>query len=236
MIKLDHVVYFTGKSPTEIVHEQEALGWHTVIGGSHEKWGTYNALMYVNNAYIEWLSVEHEEVAIASNHQLVKQLVNDLGDIDKWGTICLSVEDINQFNKTLKESGIETSGVLDAERKTIKGELLKWKMLFVKQQPSPDLPLPFFIEWESSAPTRYQQLKQDGALVEDNEELEITSCIFNVFNPDKEAAKWASLLNLKVKEGPTIQLANTVLVFRKKEFESGKQRLVDVVIEHEKDM
>lgn len=232
MFKLDHVIYFTQKSPAEIVQEQKALGWHTVIGGNHEKWGTYNALMYVNNAYIEWLSVEQEEIALASNHQLVNQLLSDLENRDKWGTICLSVTDIDQFNDSVNKAGIETSGVLDAERKTLTGEILEWKMLFVKQQPTTKLPLPFFIEWKDSASTRYEKLKQDGSLVDDNEELEITSCIFNVFHPAKEAAKWASLLNVEVDENDTIHLANTILVFRKKESRNGNERLVDVVIEH----
>lgn len=232
MIKLDHVVYFTGKSPTDIVEEQKSLGWHAVIGGSHEKWGTYNALMYVNNAYIEWLSVEHEEIATASDHQLVKQLISDLENRDKWGTICLSVKDINQFNVELNKVGIETSGVLDAERKTLTGEILKWKMLFVKQSPTTELPLPFFIEWEDSISIRYEKLKLDGSLGEDNEELSITSCIFNVFHPAEEASKWASLLNVGLGENNTIHLANTILVFREKETQVGNERLVDVVIEH----
>ena len=57
-MKLDHVVYFTEKAPEEMVAEQQAVDSHAVVGGSHEKWGTHNALLYMKNAYIEWLSVE----------------------------------------------------------------------------------------------------------------------------------------------------------------------------------
>lgn len=232
MIQLDHVVYFTCKSPAEVVKEQNELGWHTVLGGSHEKWGTYNALMYVNNAYIEWLSVEHEEIALTADHQLVKQLLNDLDKKDQWGTICLSVKGIDQFNVTLNKEGFETSGVLDAERKTITGKILKWKMLFVEQQPSSQLPLPFFIEWNDPLAIRYDKLREDGALVEDNEQLEITSCHFDVLNPREEANKWADLLKREVSGNNTIILGSVELVFRKKESASGRERLIDVGIEH----
>lgn len=231
MIKLDHVVYFTGKSPAEIVHEQNELGWHTVIGGRHEKWGTHNALMYVNNAYIEWLSVENETVAQNIDHQLVQQLLSDLEERDKWGTVCLSVKDMKAFNKKIISAGYDTSGILDSERKTVTGELLKWKMLFIKQEASNHLPLPFFIEWEDPSTLRYEKLRQEGTILEDNEKLEITSCIFNVYQPEQEAAKWAKLLGLEIEENHTITLANTVLVFREKDTDYGKERLTDVVIE-----
>ena len=85
MIKLDHVVYFTEKSPDEVVNEQSKMGWHAVIGGSHEKWGTHNALMYVENAYIEWLSVENKNIAENSNHQLVNLLLRDVSDGEGLG-------------------------------------------------------------------------------------------------------------------------------------------------------
>ena len=43
-MKLDHVVYFTGKELNLIVEEQRSRGRHAVIGGRHEQWGTHNAL------------------------------------------------------------------------------------------------------------------------------------------------------------------------------------------------
>ena len=55
-MKLDHVVYFTGKELNRIVEEQRSQGRHAVIGGRHEQWGTHNALLYVKNAYVEWLA------------------------------------------------------------------------------------------------------------------------------------------------------------------------------------
>lgn len=232
MLKLDHVVYFTEKSPAEVVVEQKGLGWHAVVGGSHEKWGTQNALMYMNNSYIEWLSVEHRDFAEKANHQLVDLLLRDISEGENWGTICFSVKGIDAFNESIREVGYKTSGVLNAERKTTSGNIRKWKMLFVEQQSSINLPQPFFIEWEEEDELRFNKLREDGTLSADNEKLKITECHFTVNEPEAEARKWAVLLSANITHKNTIVLSNTVLKFIKNEFGNKKERLTDVVIEH----
>ncbi|WP_172370654.1 VOC family protein [Sporosarcina jiandibaonis] len=231
MVKLDHVVYFTEKSPDEIVAEQEKMGWHAVIGGSHEKWGTHNALMYVENAYIEWLSVENKDIAEKSGHQLVNLLLRDVPKGEAWGTICFSAENLNAFDTRLRAAGYETSGVIEAERKTVTGDIRRWKMLFVDQQPSADLPFPFFIEWEKDDEERFNELREDGTILPDNEKLIITECVFSVNEPVKAAAEWSSLLSTIHSEN-NIALPNVNLKFIGKDREVKEERLIEVVIEH----
>ena len=227
-MKLDHVVYFTNKEPAQIVVEQQASGRHAVVGGRHEKWGTHNALLYTKNAYIEWLSVEKMEIAQQVDHPLTKLLLHDLEQGDGWGTICLSVDDIEKFNEEVENKGFRTSGVLDAERRTADGQLRKWKMLFVDQPVSNELPYPFFIEWEEPEETRFEKLREDGTLTPDNEQLEITECVFSVDDPLSATAEWAILLSQKVGNADDIALPNVVLKFV--EHDGGKDRLMDVVI------
>ena len=164
-MKLDHVVYFTNIAPKEIVAEQQASGNHAVVGGRHEKWGTHNALLYTKNAYIEWLSVEKREVAQQVEHPLTKLLLYDLQQGAGWGTICLSVDGIEKFKEEVENKGFRTSGVLDAERRTADGQLRKWKMLFVDQPVSNELPYPFFIEWEDPEETRFAKLREEGTIL-----------------------------------------------------------------------
>lgn len=227
-MKLDHVVYFTQKEPTQVVEEQQADGHHAIVGGRHEKWGTYNALLHTKNAYIEWLSVEKKEVAEQADHPLTKLLLYDLKKGDNWGTICLSVKGIEQFNQEVENKGFSTSGVLNAERKTNDGKLLKWKMLFVDQEVSNELPYPFFIEWEEEQVTRFAKLREDGILSVENEQLEIKECIFNVQDPLRDMAEWAILLSQKVGNANHITLSNVVLKFVAHNGE--KDRLTEVVI------
>ncbi|MBO1913185.1 VOC family protein, partial [Microvirga sp. 3-52] len=135
------------------------------------KWGTHNALMYVRNAYIEWLSVENKHIAEKSDHQLVNLLLRDVSGGDAWGTICLTVDNIESFDTNIRARGYQTSGVIHAERKTARGDSRKWKMLFINQQPSANLPLPFFIEWEKGDEARLTELREDGTILPDNEKL-----------------------------------------------------------------
>lgn len=223
MVKLDHVVYFTAKSPEEVVKEQKEVGKHAVIGGSHENWGTYNALMYVKNAYVEWLSVEQMDIAKGANHPLIEQL---LYDDEGWGTICLSVDNIEAFNEELQNKGLQTSGVLKAERKTLSGEIRRWKMLFVNQPVSEQLPMPFFIEWEEPEEVRLKKLRADGTISPENERLEIKKCIFGVNDPAREVSIWSDLLAVGADDFQ-ISLPNVVLKFIEKK---GKERLAEVLI------
>ena len=223
-MKLDHVVYFSNRTPNEWVVEQQ----YAVVGGRHEQWGTHNALLYVKNAYIEWLSVERQEVAEQVDHPLTRLLLHDLKDGEGWGTICLSVDDIEQFNEEINNKGFNTSGVLSAERRTASGQLRKWKMLFVDQPVLNELPYPFFIEWEDAEDIRLAKLREDGTISADNEQLEITECVFSVEDPLRETAEWAILLSQKVGNADDIALPNVLLKFV--EHEGDKDRLTDVVI------
>jgi hypothetical protein len=227
-MKLDHVVYFTEKVFEEIIEEQRDKGRHVVIGGRHEKWGTHNALQYVKNAYIEWLAVERLDVAEKADHPLTRLLLHDLEDGEGWGTVCLSVDGIDRFNEDIENKGFRTSGVLDAERRTTDGQLRKWKMLFVEQSVSGELPYPFFIEWEEAEESRFTKLREDGTISSDNERLEVKECVFSVDDPLRETAEWAILLSQKVGDSNDIALSNVVLKFV--EHEGAKDRLMDVVI------
>lgn len=227
-MKLDHVVYFTSKSPEEVVEEQREAGRQAIVGGKHEKWGTQNALMYVKNAYVEWLSVERPEFAEQVDHPLPRLLLHDLKEKDGWGTLCLSVTDIEQFNEDITNKGFATSGVLDAERRTASGELRRWKMLFVDQPVSNELPYPFFIEWETPEEIRLEQLRSEGALIAENEKLSIRECVFSVEDPLRDTGEWAVLLSQKVGDSNDIMLGDVRLRFI--EQECGKDRLQEVII------
>ena len=227
-MKLEHVVYFTGKKLNRIVEEQRSRGRHAVIGGRHEQWGTHNALLYVKNAYVEWLAIEHQAIAEEANHPLTNLLLHDLREGEGWGTVCLSVDGIERLKEDIENKGFQTSGVLDANRRTADGELCKWKMLFVDQPVSAELPYPFFIEWEESEEKRFTKLMEAGTISSNTERLEIKECVFSVEDPLRETAEWAILLSQKVGDSNDIALSNVILKFA--EHKGGKDRLTDVVI------
>ena len=228
MFELDHVVYFTKKKPIDIVNEITIEGIHPVIGGQHLQWGTYNAVFYTKNSYIEWLAVENLDIAKTTTQPLVQQLLYDIDDGEGYKALCLRSENLEKIDRYIRKLGYRTTGILPSERKTADGQIIKWKMLFIKHQLGDSLPYPFFIEWEQSLEERQKMLKDDGTIQKDNEELRIEKCIFNVKDVQQKLTQWSRLLSLPT-IGNTLRLKNTIFVFEK--LQEGKERLqtIDIV-------
>lgn len=230
---LDHIVHSVTKEPFEVAEEWTKKGIHAVVGGQHTQWGTYNALLYTESSYIEWLAVEHKEVAKNANHPLINLMLHDLKTSGVgFNTICIRTTTIDSLSKQLEEQGIKTSGVLHAERKTTSGLVRKWKMLFVKEEISDALPSPFFIEWEESDEDRFRLLQEDGTIGKSNLELSITVCEFHVRNPREVMNKWKSYFHLMEEDEQTLLLRNTRLIF-KQSFDA-KERLAHIEIDGSK--
>lgn len=228
---LDHIVHSVKKEPGEVAGEWIEKGIHAVVGGQHTQWGTYNALLYTKTSYIEWLAVEHEEITKMAKHPLIDLMLHDLNSSGAgFNTICIRTTTIHSLCNQLEERGIKTSGVLHAERKTTSGLVRKWKMLFLQEEISNDLPFPFFIEWEESDDTRYHLLQEDGTIDKSNLELSITTCEFHVGNPREVMDKWKSYFQLIEKDEQTLLLENTQLVF-KQNLSETKERLVSINID-----
>ncbi|WP_432353292.1 VOC family protein [Sporosarcina sp. A2] len=210
-MKLDHVVWFTRRTPEQIATEYEGA----FVGGRHEQWGTYNALKYVQNGYIEWLAIEDSSIAEMSQHPLVKQLRNDLTMFGEgWGTLCVSTENIEALNLRLQQAGMSTSGVLDASRETSSGKLKKWKMLFVDEQNNTDLPAPFFIEWEEDEETRRNALREEGAFTESSDSDRIHECVLISKDPIQEIARWSVMLAVEPIDETSLMLEGIRLRFK----------------------
>ena len=228
---LDHIVHSVTKAPLEVTEDWIENGVHAVVGGQHTQWGTYNALLYTKTSYIEWLSVEHKEVAKSADHPLINLMLHDLKTYGVgFNTICIRTNSIDNLSNQLEEKGIKTSGVLHAERKTSSGLVRKWKMLFVNEEISDSLPYPFFIEWEESEEVKYQLLQEDGTINKSNLELTITACEFHVRDPREVMNKWKSYFQLIEQDEQTLLLENTRLIF-KQSISKTKERLVSMDID-----
>lgn len=223
---LDHIVHFIDEEPKDAVAFWKERGFHSTIGGQHVDWGTHNALLYMKDCYIEWLAVERAEIAKNAAHPLTRLLLHDGTG---FGTICIRTREIDSLDQRLKGDGFETSGVLDANRKTADGRLIRWKMLFVNETVSERLPCPFFIQWAEDDESRYEGLRATGALDISNEQLEIERLVFGVHDVAKSEEFFSRLL------GGSLQLANSRIEFEQTQqsrerlekvcFKDGQQRL-----------
>lgn len=228
---LDHIVHSVTKEPLEVAKNWMENEVHTVVGGQHTQWGTYNALLYTKTSYIEWLSIEREEVANNADHPLINLMLHDLKTSGAgFNTICIRTTNIAHLNNQLMDQGIKTSGVLHAERKTTSGLIRKWKMLFIHEEIGNALPFPFFIEWEESDEARYHSLQEDGTINASNLKLSITTCEFHVRDPREVMNKWKNYFQLMEHDEQTLLLENIRLIFKQSGIET-KERLASIDID-----
>lgn len=161
-LALDHIVHFIQQHPKVAVEVWKKHGYHAVMGGRHEKWGTYNSLLYVGEAYIEYLAIENINIAAQSDNPLIIQFVNDFTSGEGLGQICFRTSNIHELKEQLEKKGCQTYPIFNGSRKRQDGSMIKWKMLFIKDSSS--LPNPFFIEWQQEDSVRMKELKELGYL------------------------------------------------------------------------
>ncbi|WNS73521.1 VOC family protein [Bacillus sp. DTU_2020_1000418_1_SI_GHA_SEK_038] len=195
-LQLDHIVHFIKGSPKKAIDEWEKIGYQAVIGGSHEKWGTFNSLLYNSTSYIEFLAVEDEGIAQNSDNPLISQLVSDLHKGEGIGQICFRTNDILTVKNELEKKGCKTFPIFPGSRKRQDGSTIKWKMLFIKQEST--LPSPFFIEWEQQDEDRYNELKKLGMVDQKLAKHQIQSINFACNNGEESAKEWSQLFDFPI--------------------------------------
>lgn len=216
-MKFDHVVHFIEETPKEAVDFWDLYKLQAVVGGSHEIWGTRNALFYGGDSYIEWLALENKEVAERADHPLTKLFLHNGPG---YGTVCFRTSSIEELNMRLTGLGFQTSGILDGSRKTAEGKLIEWKMLFINEEPSARLPNPFFIQWNEPDAKRFAGLKATGAITEAQQQMAVERCVFGVEDVEEMSERWKRIL------GGSLQLPNCRIEFRK--LQGKKERLEEV--------
>lgn len=201
-LSFDHLVWFKHK-PENAIQPLSENGIHVVQGGRHESWGTYNTLSYFDLSYIEFLGIE--KVSIAEQHEenrLITQIVKQLFKENREGPakIAIRTDQINELAIKLRKESFTVHGPLPGQRVTASGEVIKWNLLFIEDQPN-QLSLPFFIQWEKSDEERMAAFKEQGILGRHaSENSKFESVGFVVRNLEETISTWGKLFNLTPSE------------------------------------
>ncbi len=194
----DHLVWFKQK-PEDAIGTVSEKGIHTIKGGRHETWGTYNSLSYFDLSYIEFLGIEHLSIAQKHNeNQLVKQIVHQLAVENREGPakIAIRTNQIENLAVKLKLDGYTVYGPLPGQRVTAEGQMIKWSLLFLEDHPN-KLSLPFFIQWEKSDEERLSTFTEQGLLGRHSAgSPNFESVGFAVRDLKESVKKWGHILNL----------------------------------------
>lgn len=228
-LALDHLVHFVYQDLENITERLQTKDILAKKGGSHSDWGTYNHLAYFDNlAYIEWLAVEHEEIAQTADNPLIRQLMKERQLGDHLAQMAFRTTDIQHAENRLKERGFPTI-LLDGKRRRDDGSLLEWTMLFIKDDSS----LPFLIEWSQSDHERKRDLINQSML---DETRSLQTVYYATKNVEDTVQRWESAFSMirgssvicdeLAGEGVEIPLENAKLVFMQP---TGDGHLQDVL-------
>ncbi|EKN63715.1 hypothetical protein BABA_24275 [Neobacillus bataviensis LMG 21833] len=220
----DHLVFFS-KKPEVAVPLLKQRGIHTVNGGRHQFWGTYNSLTYFGLSYIEFLGIENLPMAEKQEeNRLITHIVEQLAGKMQEGParIAIRTDHIHQLAVRLKEAGFTVYGPITGERTRADGQVIKWTTLYPETEDS-ELALPFFIQWEKSDGERLIELEEQG-LIESHlaGKLQFESVVFVVHNLEQTLAAWRSLFDLNQGE----EFVDSSLNARCRELELAGTRLV----------
>jgi Glyoxalase-like domain len=208
----DHLVWFKHK-PENAIQPLSENGIHVVQGGRHESWGTYNTLSYFDLSYIEFLGIEVLSIAEQHNeNRLITQIVQQLAKENREGPakIAIRTDRINELAIKLREKSFTVHGPLPGQRVTASGEVIKWNLLFIEDQPN-QLSFPFFIQWKKSDDERMSAFKEQGILGKHaSEDSKFESVGFVVRNLEETVRTWGRLLNLT----PSEEFRDEVLLAR----------------------
>lgn len=226
-IKWDHLVHYVNDLSKSI----EVFGEHGLAafkGGSHKDWGTYNALSYFGLTYLEFLGIENEELAKASEHNIVvRDAVKTLPEHEELSRVVLRTDDIDQVADTLHAAGLSISPILDGKRLDNEGKLIEWRMMTIDGD-FEGLVYPFIIQWSGTDEERLERLTSSGVIKPHPAgQVEIKRAVFHVSNPAVVANHWGSLFGLVATEldnnNFSLQISDKSFVFKQGDENQFKQ-------------
>src|SRR5690625_1126254 len=104
-LAFDHIIHVV-EDLNNAVRKFKECGFHTVEGGNHEQFGTYNALSYFGLSYVELLGIENYDIAkqITSN-ELIPQTLGLMKDGGGFARIAIRTTNIEQLAEQMRNNG-----------------------------------------------------------------------------------------------------------------------------------
>lgn len=204
MLALDHLVFAGHNVESMSAEYANNFNLKAVFGGHHENWGTYNYLAYFsNNAYIEWLGIENDNIANQSGSPLINHLTYHLNN-KQVGLFqfALGTNKLDDYLVHFKESNIPFTGPYYGSRKLANNKTITWRMLFPTYDHTKET-LPFLIEWDQPESERV------------NVSLVNSTAITKVVFGGTSLERFLHIYNLPFKKRfrNAVRLKNTTLLF-----------------------
>ncbi|MFY0518764.1 VOC family protein [Lysinibacillus sp. UGB7] len=191
----DHLVHQV-QSPENIKDFLNKRNIHTVNGGQHTMWGTYNTLSYFGLTYIEQIAV-YDRVLFEEAAKLPYTLHHTFKENkERYGfsRMALRTTNIDEEAARLRALGLEVYGPDACSRTRPDGSVVKWKLLHFGQ-PEQAIDFPFLIEWTDDDQERFAQLEASGA-IKTTQSITMESVQFYVQDAEATVQRWREVLQL----------------------------------------
>ncbi|MFC4736332.1 VOC family protein [Bacillus daqingensis] len=220
-LEWDHVVHYVN-DPEQAAEQCRSAGLTVKAGGSHEKWGTWNRLLYADLTYMEFIGIENESIVREPEERNLISLdsLKHLPDDEVMSRIALRTNDLDQALEQLRDNGIEAS-IKSGERRTADGTLLTWRMLPIEGETA-GVPYPFLMEWGDDEKARRRMLHQLGALTHEAGDLTAVGAVWETPDPENVASEWSRLFGFR-QDGTDLWLNDCRLSFHKGEHAGLKE-------------
>ncbi|MDP6377829.1 MAG: VOC family protein [Pseudomonadales bacterium] len=140
VLRVDHFMYAVPSLDEGIEWAGDTFGIAPAYGGEHIGMGTRNALLSLDEAYLEIIAPDP-----AQPHE--GTLAERFATLSCGGLVTWAAEgDLARTAASLSSCGVTTVGPHRTQRKTTEGELLVWELLFPSGSPHGSR-MPFFIDW-----------------------------------------------------------------------------------------
>src|SRR5699024_4903210 len=121
----------------------------------------------------------------------------------------LRTTDIEALSASLEKSGFKIDGPHTFRREKENGELVSWKLLFIKDNKT-NVPMPFIIDWGMSDEERLENLEAGNILGDNGKLLEIKVAVENV---DNAIHAFTEAFHLNKLDENTLELGKVILTF-----------------------
>lgn len=220
-LKLDHAVHYANDLDgcIKLFHEK---GLAAFRGGSHTKWGTYNALSYFGLFYVEFLGIENLEFAKnpEEDNLLVDDALKFLPENEVFGRLALRTNNLEDVRRRLVNKGANVSPITEGKRMNAEGQLIQWRMMMVVGDFN-GLAYPFFIEWNRPDEERFRTMTESGVIRSHPAgEVKIDSIWFTVSDPHEAASHWQEYFDFTPIKAPAnntaaLSIGSQLVVFEK---------------------
>jgi hypothetical protein len=197
-MKIDHLVYAVPNFEKACAAIEKLTGAQPVSGGYHKTQGTKNALLNLDDGcYFEILAIDAENENIAPPRWMGIDFIHK-PTLTRWA---VKSENMEKESITLEKYNSGLGEIMEGQRKTESGELLKWKMTKPLAEPEVEV-VPFLLNWEKSDHHPSDKLPPSCKLLE-----------LNIGHPQPEKIQpvFQKLnLNLVIKKTHTPQIIATI--------------------------